>query len=437
MKKIIAFILTLAMLCTLLPACGGPKPSQDASSPQDTPSDIGKSDQASPEDLDEITHKLLADWYGYLIRCEYLYGDILWSLSYLDPFFEDHSWNNLQIARAALASAKRRAESVAEKPLELQMTIDDYDRLIQSGADVGGVQPAIDGIQVLVDAVLLSYHSYRDFLNSPAEEFFLTYNLAAFENWTHIEQQIYDIYLRECAVKTDYLLLSLDSEEEETRFVEYIAENCPQINAWHQENPPDQDGLEKLSSELLMDLERNSSELSSVLGQFKANLDLENDILDEDMDSLKKLVSAYAAYAVDLKNLPIALPYPNWWYNKDNEAFTYVWDNPEYGENEENGPRKFVMPGDTINSPPDSYMAKWADVSLKEYLDYVEIMSITYKIPAQDTWEKDGEHTAYYEFGPISFVLTWEENTVKLFPLDGSVCLAPPWYIYYTRLTDS
>ncbi len=432
MKKIIAYILTLAALCTLLSACGGQQP-QEVSQPSAASNATGSKITLSKEENDEITHRLLADWYGYLIRLEYLYGDMQWALSYLDPFFEDHSWDSLQIARAALASAKRNAETVSEKPLEVQMSVEDYDKLVQSGADVSWVPLSIDSIQSLIDMVLLNYRSYQDHLNAPSDAFFLTRDLENFESYAHIHQQIYDIYLHDLAVETDYLLLSLDSEEEEARFIEYIAENCPQINALRKDNPQDPDALTELSIELTDKLSILNDDLASYIGQSQASLDLYQDIpkidIDAGLDSLNRHVDAIAADLVDdLAGFPIALPYPDWW--EENETFSYLWDEPVYGEDNS---RKFVIPEDTIASPPDQYTAEWTGVSLEAYLSYVESLEKTYKILSLYSSEKEGTYTTYYEFPSASFAITWDDEEVSLYSLDGSVCFAPYWYIYYTR----
>lgn len=436
MKKIAASILTLAMLCTLLAACGGQQQLQDTSPTPNTSDDPGMADQTSSEELDAIAHKLLADWYAYTIRCEFLYGDMRWALSYLDPFFEDLSWDSLQTARAAMAIAKRRAEATNAKPLEAQMTSEAYDKLAQSGAYVSAVQLVVNSIQTAKDAAALDYHVYRDHLNSPSEAFFLTYELETFEDWVHLMQQIYDIELRTCAVQTDYLLSCLDSEDEEARFVEAITEKCPQINAWRKDNPQDQDELEKLSNELLNEQQTLTNELAAVVGRSQADLELFRDASEIDtdggMDELRRYVAAIAADAVDLKGFPIALPYPDWWYEKDNETFTYLWNNTE---DEEDDTQNFVMPGDVIDAPPDQCIVEWVDVSLEEYLTYLELVK-RYKIPAQYTSEKEGRYTTYYEFRTASFVLVWEENEVSLFVLEGSVCFAPIWYIYHTRLVS-
>lgn len=428
MKKKISLALTLVMLCALLAACGG-------HSPDSNPSGGGAAGLTSSEELDEITHRLLADWYGYIVRCEYLYGDMRWALSYLDPFFENHSWSSLQIARAAMDLAKRETEAAAV-PLEPQMTFDDYDKLTRSGADVSAVQLAVNSLQSLTDAVSLDYHVFRDCLNSPAEEFFLTYELSYFENWASLMGRMYDIQLRNCAVETDYLLLSIDNEESEARFVEAIAANCPQINARREDNPQDQDALMTQLTQQTDELEMLVGELSDVTGQAKANLELFRDMADLDpagsnMDNVKESISAIAAGAVDLKDFPTALPYPDWWYERDNETFMYVWNEKSHGEGGEDEQALLIpTPGDIIETPPDQYLVKWPDVPKDEYLSYMLQIQKDPDIAENLKKGKEGDaYLAYCETASVRFSLIWEENEVSLMS-DGSVCLAPYWYFY-------
>ena len=65
MKKIAAFILILAILCSLLTACGEQK-SSDASPPQDTSSVEAAAPLESGE-WDELTHRLLV-WVSHPVR---------------------------------------------------------------------------------------------------------------------------------------------------------------------------------------------------------------------------------------------------------------------------------------------------------------------------------------------------------------------------------
>ena len=424
MKKRIAWILTLTTLCMSLTACGGQE------TPQSTPNNKAAS-QISSEEMHEITHRLLEDWYKYAVRCELLYGDMRWALSYLDPFFEDHSWDNLQIARAAMNQAKLRAEVM--EPFEAQMSFDDYDRLLQSGASVSFAQFAVNSIQTGKDAVYLDYQVYRNYLNSPAEQFFLNHDLMNLKNWAGLMQQIYDGYLLDCAIKTDYLLLDVVYEEAEAQFIEAITANCPLINACRKANPQDPDALLEKSNELGDEMEALINKLSSVIGQSNDNLERYRDAIELTKltitGDIADYISAMSADAVELKDFPIALPYPDFWYNKINETFQYVWNNGESGKNSD---FIIIWPGDTIETPPDQYSAKWEDVSLEEYETYINLLE-TYGIPAQTTLEEDGSHTTFYKFDSAYFFLSWKANTVSLYTMEGSVCFAPPWYLYYTR----
>lgn len=315
------------------------------------------------------------------------------------------------------------------------MTYDDYDKMVRSGADVGPVRLAVDSLQSLKDAVFLDYQSLRDCLNSPGEEFFLTYELSYFQDWAHLMQQIYELYLQNFAIETDYLLLSIDSEEEELRFIEAITNNCPQINSRRKNNPKSLEALMDKSSGIINEMEMLANKMSDVIGSAKANLELYRDIAELDtsggVEEAYRYADAIAADMVDLQGFPLALPYPDWWYLKDNETFMYLWDHAE-GEDGED----ILTPGDPIETPPDQYLLKWEDVSLEEYLIYVKTLK-HYGISAESSSKKDGVYIAFYTFPDASFTLTWEDGEVSLFPMEGAVCLAPCWYVIHTSRSFS
>lgn len=352
-------------------------------------------------------------------------------MSYLEPFFESHSWDDLQTARAALQLAQRRAELI-DPPDAAQMSFDDYDKLIQSGADVGPVQIAVSGISSLKSSLLLEYRIYQTNLNSPIEEFFLTYQLAHLENWASIMRQIYELYLCDCAVETDYVLLAVDNEEEESRFLDAIAEKCPQLNARRAGNPQDKDALLQKMNDLADEIERLDNEMSANVGLSQAGLDLFRDALEfdasGDMNALDQYLSSMTADAVELADFPTSLPYPNWWYEQEDQNFLYTW------EDAESGGKASVMPGDAIEVPPDQYYIKWSGISLDEYQAYLGTLE-GYGFFAEFVTEKEETYTAFYELQTGSFALIWEENEVSFFTTDGSVCFAPPWYVIYATQT--
>lgn len=433
MKKFIAYILTLALLFVPLSACGEQESIPASGGQEPISSDNAVDQPLSEEEMDTITHNLLADWYAYAAWCEYLYGDMLWALSYLDPFFDSHSWDDLQTARAALQVAQRWVEQI-DPPQATQMSLDDYDKLIQSGADVGYVQIAVSGISSLKSSMLLEYRIYQTYLNSPIEEFFLTYQLAHLENWASIMRQLYEIYLCNCAVETDYVLLAVDNEVEESRFLDAIAEKCPELNARRAGNPQDKDALLQKMNDLADEIERLDNEMSANVGLSQAGLDLFRDALESDpfsdMNTLDQYIASMTADAVELTDFPTALPYPNWWYEQEDQDFIYIWKDVESGE------KSSGMTGDTIKVPPDQYYIEWPGIPLEKYQSYLETLE-GYGISAEFITEKDGTYTAFYELQTGSFALIWEENDVSFLTMDGSVCFAPPWYVIHAHQTAS
>lgn len=416
MKKLLAYLLAFAMLCVPLTACGGQK------SPQHS---------ASDEELSEIADKLYIDWYAYLIRCEELFGSMGWALSYLDPFFEDHSWDSLQIAWAAMNQAKFLAENV--EPPETKMTSDDYDTLVRHGMDAGSFWLAVDSISRLRDSVLDDYGFYQKCLNSPSETIFTADDLACFEQWAHTLRQITDSYLHSFAIETDYLLLALSDVESSVDLPASVEKNCPRINAWRENNPQDKDGLLTQLTLVMEDLEALvARDLSSVVGQLTARLNMEKDLYAEldvanNAEDARRYIALRTAGASELVDFPTALPYPGWWADHDAD-FMYLWDSGTEGG--ENDAAKTIMPGDTIRVPPNQYLVKWPDVSKEDFLSYIVQIQRNQDIAQNLKLGKEGGvYLAYYESESAAFSLFWEENEAALMS-DGSVCLAPLWYTY-------
>lgn len=420
MKKAIAYILVLAMLCPLLTACGGKTSSRE---------------NASVEELSEITEKLYIDWYAYLIRGEELFGSMRWALSYLDPFFESHSWDSLQIAWAAMNRGKLVAERV--KPPETKMTSSDYDKLVRHGKDVSSYWLAIDSIQALKDSVLDDFGFYQQCLNEPSEIIFSSTELATFEQWARLMRQICDLYLRNFAIETDYLLLALDDVESGVDLIGAIAKNCPQINAWRKDNPKNKDELIDLLSTVTDQLETLvTRDLSSIVGQQVASLDRDEELYSQldiasSIEAAEQFVALRAAGAPDLVDFPVALPYPDWWTD-DTVEFMYLWDD-DGTKSDGNESKTAIMPGDMITAPPDQYLVKWPDVSKDEYLSYIVRVRKNQALAEHLVLGKqDGAYLALCETEFANFSLIWEENEVSLMS-DGSVCLAPYWYTYLQR----
>lgn len=421
MKNIITYILTLALLCTLLASCAKQKVLSETSSHTKMAS------QTQEEEFYyEITRKILEDWYVYLLQCEHLYGNMCWAVSYLDSFLEDHSWDSLQIAQAAMESAKEDVDSLIE--IEPQATADDYENLLQFGMDLGDYSHMINGFSQKLILSRIPYQVYRSYLNSPANMIFSNNDLMYIKDWSHLIQKKFDIRLHILAAMTDLLLFSVDNEEVKTVFADFLVENCPQIESWRKENPEDSQALIKLINELSTESDTLNLESSRLDGKFQLiqsfrhdRTNWANNMIDED-----EYAAVMASDLADLNGFPILLPIPMWWFKNFEESYcTYMW----YSED---GETKYVHPGDVISSPPDQCYREWNGVSLEEYCDYIEKLN-SYGITEKASWqETEHMYCTYYEL-ESTFLLVWNDDKVTFLTTDGSVCFAPPWYILHTR----
>ena len=122
-KRLLALLLALTAL--LLAGCGEQKQEKRETLPE------------------ELTQRLLSDWFDYLFACENLYGDMQWAASYIQDFGESADWDHLLRARMALHTAWQYIAQ-REKP-EGTLTDQDYLACLDSGRDLSFVQPEIGG----------------------------------------------------------------------------------------------------------------------------------------------------------------------------------------------------------------------------------------------------------------------------------------------------
>lgn len=419
------YILVLILLIALLVSC------TKQGFPQETSSSPETANQMQEQEIyNEITRRVLEDWYIYLLQCERLYGNLCWAVSYLDSFLENHSWDSLQIARAAMESAKKDVDSLKE--IEPQASADDYAKLLQSGIDLGTYSNMINNSNQKLILYRIPYRLYRSYLNGPTDMIFYNNYLTYIGDWAHLMQKQFDIRLHILAPMTDLLLLSVDNKEVESVLTDFIAEYCPQIESWRKENPEEPQALMELISELDAESDKLKLESSHLEGKFQLIRSLQNDRTTQANDTIDEdeYVTIMASDLADLNGFPISLPTPMWWFKNFEESYcTYIW----HCEDEES---EYAHPGDVLNSPPDWCYMEWNGVSLEEYHDYIEELN-SYGITETAGWqETEHMYCTYYNL-ESSFLLVWDERKVAFYTMEGSVCFAPPWYVYYTRMTAS
>lgn len=400
MKRTIAFLTAVLILCSWLTACGG----ADALGPE-TEDQAGEPENQA-EELPE--QQLLSDWFDYLFACENLYGDMQWAISYINDFLETPSWEQLQIARMALNTAKLYIEQ-REKPEET-MTAEEYNQFLQQGMDISFVHPEIGsfqrGKQMALDSCLqLEYGLFQGAFGVRERA-----NLA---QYTNILQQEFQQDIRYLALCTDYLLLTLGDDDWTQKLRSFTTEHCPLIAA-EQTDIDDPEALYESASALLDD-EALETMRNEEIGSARASLNrLEYALANGDLEMI-------AANVASIDGLPLLLPCPDW-YDPESAEYYYYWS-------ESDGNRTYPVEREDIREAPDGCTIICPSVSLESLLDYRDALNEV-GLECLSTQEENGHCNVYYEVGESTFVFTWEEDAVQIFMLEEPICLAPIWYFY-------
>lgn len=406
MKKL-SFILCIILIFQLcLYSCGKGKP--QITDGTDT---AALSDTVTSENDDEYSMKLdlLSEWSAYLWFMEYLYGDILWALSYIETFAASPTWENLQLARSALTTAENYIEQ--REPQELTLGQEDYDALMSAGYDVSHIPMSIGTTEqskyhVLSECRLLRYDLYSEILlKTSLDELALSCRYL---------KEYYTSSLRYTGLETNYILAVLSDEELSQKLEEFIDTNFPYLSEHRPQLVTDIAILEAEASDELEKLDRLVDEMNVLLGYSLVTLD--------DMKEMFALgdISAFADKLTDIDGVPMMLPNPDW---EDIEATDY-----RYYYYDESGNSVYTKERDELSGLPDGCVLKNSGVSREEVLAYRDMLS-TLGLDPLGTDEQNGTLKIYYLLDGGSMVITLEEDTAYIFMMDEPVLFVPLWYI--------
>ncbi len=353
---------------------------------------------------DATARRILGDWSSYLAVEEALYGDLLWSLSYLEALESERSWEDLQLARMAFYTAERYA---AKRELPEMETVDaDYDPLIRAGKDLAFVLPSIEAFardqeSVLIDCARLRYGLDR--------EVFWAHTLDTTLEEAALHRERYTAQLRYLAAETEALLLALDDGELTERFNAFLEEECPRIAALR--TGGDADALLRTADGCVDELEELTAREAQLLGRHQAVFDLLAEAVErEDLSVLQE-------NAVRFVGLPTLLPYPDW-YDSETVAVYWSWT-------EADGSQRYPAPGEVLARTADGCLMTCPEVTREELRAYGEVVA-RYGIPCE--MQEEGELLAL-SVADGAAVFLWAEEQVHISMEDGPLCFAPGWYI--------
>lgn len=365
----------------------------------------------------ELTARLLNDWGNCLLTYEYVYGDLLWAVSYIEDFRENCSWDNLLIARMAVNNAWKYIDS-REIP-EMEMTDEDYDYFFQQDKDIAFVQYQGDLFEADKNSALLTCKLFSQMLDN---DMFWSYDLENEVQLTKIEKNEYTYGLQVLAVSTDYLIFTLDDSDLAERFNRFVAENCPRINALRTDGDQDGEQLTEIAITIMKERMRNAEEMNVLVGKVTSTGNLFIEALGSDNVEEEHIL---IDHAVVIKDVPLFLPYPDWFNVADNSDIEYLWKD----EKEE---LRVPREGEELSRTPDTCLMTFPGVTRQELEEYCSLLE-QYGYPMTVDEEKEDGYWVYYFIEDARFSFIAKENRVEchIYEPDVSFCFAPEWYILY------
>ena len=391
-KKVFPLLLVLFMLVSALAGCS---PSEN-----DGPGLSGK-------ETEEIEHKLLSDWFDYLFFIDRDSADTLWAISYMEHFLDNTTWDALQCARMAVSSASAYIEN-REKPEE-SMTMEDYNTLTRQGKDVSFVQIdflSVEGTrQQLLDVLLnISIDLESGVFWQP--------DCKTMREDLQVHRKILETEMAQLATVTDFLLLSLESQELVGRFRSFTEENCPTLSAYLDSTEQSQDALEKKATLLADKLEELNYALSEIVGKKRANLKDYADLINAgDWEALRQ-------DSTKIEGLPLLLPLPDW--DGDTQTTCYWLD--------ADGAVSIPGEAEVIDRPPDRCVFLCDGMTEEMFTQYIDLLSsLGYEASMADT--DTDSRTVFYELGESQMMLSWTPYTAEIAMLKNPICFVPFWYL--------
>ena len=367
------------------------------------------SEVVESEEIKDLKFKIVSDWSAYLWFEEYLYGDMLWALSYIQQFIEEPTWENLQIARAALCTAESYIS--LREPQEITMTIKDYTMLVEQGYDVVHVPNemgamAQDKASVLAWCTQLKYGLFSEIYWKVSYENFSEYvdNLIEFCK-TNIDYIGYT---------TNYLLVILEDEELSERLQNFIKENYVYLTKYFPEFFNEIDKIENASITTLEELEYIKAQMELLLGNAIVAVDDLRDLIENQrIDVLEEQSST-------IQGIPFFLPQVYW---EDIEGATY-----QYYNNAEDGSMNFLKEQESLFKSSDGCIVRYTQVNKSDVIQYKEDLSLLGLSPIDVVESEEYGLRIYYIIQENSFIIEWKDEIVTMYMLNGEICFAPIWF---------
>lgn len=394
-KKILAALLTAALLCALLTACGG----KENPAPSEAP--INDTEHGQYIEL------ILTDWMRYISASEAMYEDLDWAISYIAAFGEQPEWSTLLSARAAIELAAKRIELREEPAWDAPKEA--YDYFMDREVDVSFVQPELADFEVNRQSLLRTCELLRQNLMN---DVFTLDGLPRTVDTAAMEAEYNRAFLTYLAFNTDYLLLELDDAEWTEKVRRAMQESSPRINAARDPALTTEEELEKAALDTLDAISSAMTDLTLLVGRGQAELDLLREYYDR--GDTEAIVAMFGT----IGGLPTLLADPGW---ELTEAY-YYWTN-------EDGTRRFLTKKEDLTGPPEHCILEYSGVTDNEVVEYIYFLHDVLGLDGSWVDGEDGCYDVYFQAGDSILTVSRTEDGAAIYMLETPVCLAPDWFI--------
>lgn len=354
--------------------------------------------------------RALNDLLGYVYKTENIHADILWVLEEFKNFDKERSWESLQLARAALWIAKRDIEKLALPKAE--MTSNDRAELMSRGIDLS----FMSGSDTLFRAEQISALNTCSNLNNG-----IMYGVFLNTDWencmSHVKilERLTERDIQYLAKTVDWVLANINKEAVRKKFNALLEKHCPLTHSYQEKNQLSREKIEAETHELLNKIEKLAAELTQIISAEIDRVKLIQNALE------KKDLSLFTQDIAEIFDIPPMITSPVWLNSKNTDIY-YYW--------QEDG--KIVpppTPRTKLERVPDGCRIRVSGVALEAVKEYKqELAAAGVAMMSTST-----ENEVVCQYGDNVFAVTWDNGTVTILSIDGSVCFVPRWYLPVVR----
>lgn len=346
----------------------------------------------------QINAEALYETLGnYILYYDLLLADELWAYDHIEAFYGDRTYDNLNIARAAVQSALREIRNM-ETPV-YGISAGDSVEMMAAGIETDALVYMIEEIDVFIENRLIRLQDMFDFLIRNV------YYEPALENrMERIGLYRQDVLMdaESTAHFINYLALQIGKYDDSEAFWNYIRENTTVIAEYMSVFMQD----ELMIAEAETDLLDKISECGAMITNNVAFDDVLCLLWDEAAETgdTSGFLNARTRIAGEYEIIPEA-----WWMTPETGEYLYLFSDPETGD-------IFVHTmGNEIIGAPDKVRITYTGITGTDAVDYLEFLIGCGFSPLYELVNEDGKNVLYVivNKGNSAFTMIWsEEETI-------------------------